>query len=220
MSGLCLPVALRLQAPTRLAKARPFRYQQLLNSRVLLYHAVRTYATPGRPKKGSVGEPSTRVKSAVKRAARVATSSDTPAVKKVAAKKQKAPTKKKAPVKKPKKVAKKAVKKVAKKTPVKKEKTPEQKAAKAAADERVKKRELVRVALKPPFKVEVTPWLEYIRANKSGYPDKGQDAAGIRKTFTEQIKRLSAGFRQLTPADREVCHSSLHKYPVADAQKI
>ena len=194
---------LRLPASARLA-LRPsiFSQQYDSSSRVLALSALRSYATPQKPRK-AVGEPSRPVKRAVKRAAKSPSTGE--AGEQLAEKKKAARAKKTAGTTK-KKTAPKAKKPAPPKKRVKKPLTEEEKTT-------AEIKALKKTALSPPpsgTKYSARNAFIAEATSKTGENSEGQKAI---------FKSASARWYQLTPAELEVsqisttrqspcCHSS------------
>ena len=140
----------------------------------------RLYATAGRPKKGSVGEPSSTVKRNVKRAAKDATPDDA-ATKKLRANKKTAASKEGNKIKKsvsPKQIAK-------EKARLHKEK---------ARLHREKIEELKKQALSPPSPgIRLTPYIVFFAQKMKG-----------RRVLGSNVRECAQEWRSLSPAEREV----------------
>lgn len=187
---------LRLPASARLA-LRPCIFSQHYDSRsrVLALSALRSYATPQKPRK-AVGEPSRPVKRAVKRAAKSPSTGE--------AGEQLAEKKKAARAKKPtgttkKKAAPKAKKPAPPKKRVKRELTEEEK---TKAEIKV----LKKTALSPP------PSGTRYTARTAFIAEETANTGEAREGQMVIFKNATARWNQLTPAELEVSQSSMTRY--------
>ena len=201
MFGRRAAVLLRFPLHHRLPLPSALRHQPDAASRAALYHAIRTYATPGRPR-NVVGEPSKPVKRSVKRAAPKATdAAESPAKRKVEAKKAKAKAKPK-PKAKPK----------AKAAKPKKELTVEQKERKAASLEKKKVLELKKLALKPPVVTQSNAYIEFFKEKSAQNAALKEKLSGGAKEQNQRVaehgKAVGAAWKELAASDVEVCHST------------
>jgi flagellar biosynthesis GTPase FlhF len=213
MLGRQVTAALRrpLQARLRSIAAPPT--QSSLCIRTFSY-APRLLTPAGRPKK-AVGEPSRPVKRAVKAKAKEPASTKTDAAAKKIAEKEKAAKKKAAEKEKKKKAA-----------AAKKEKpalTPEQVERKTAALQKAEIKDLKKAALEPPAKNGVrNAWLAFMkekgnelreRIASESESDGARTAEGrtshetIRAQLAAHSKNIAAAWKDVTPAEREVCIS-------------
>ncbi|CAK4032075.1 Hypothetical predicted protein [Lecanosticta acicola] len=181
---------LRLPVRSRLLRLTGYQCQHGTIARTPTVFAVRTYATPGRPKR-VVGEPSRPVKRSVKKAAAKPADGTSAAEKKTAVKKRKA----------------------AKKPAAKKQKAPltvEQKAEKKARSKKrsdaAKLKELKEAALKPPkVNARASPWMVFMqeKLREADPIPKGQGQDAVHKTLAQNVKNISSQFRNLSAAQLE-----------------
>lgn len=184
-----------------LLRARPLhpttvlRFSQNGSVRLPIILAVRSYATPGRPKK-VVGEPSRPVKRAVKKAASKPATGDSAAEKLVKTKKT-AATKKKA--KKPVKVALTPEQQAAakEKAALKKERTKLSDAKKKLADARVE-------ALKPPKKSRSSAYVVFFAEKMKSVSLSGKTRSEMNDTMASGAREVAAQYKALSPAELEV----------------
>jgi len=208
MLGRQVTAALRrpLQARLRSVAAPPT--QSSLCIRTFSY-APRLLSPVGRPKK-AVGEPSRPVKRAVKAKAKKPAATETDAAAKKVAEKEKAAKKKAAELK----------KKAAAKKKAKPALTPEQVERKKAALQRAEIKDLKKAALEPPVKSGVrSAWLVFSKekggelreriANESDSEGRATEGktplATIKSQLAAHSKNVSAAWKNVTPAELEVC---------------
>jgi hypothetical protein len=199
MLGRQVTAALRrpLQARLRAIAAPPT--QSSLCIRTFSY-APRLFIPAGRPKK-AVGEPSRPVKRAVKAKAKKPASTGTDAAAKKVAENEKAAKKKAAAE--------------AKKAKPARVLTPEQVEKKKAALQKAEMKDLKKAALDPPAQRGVrTAWTAFTKEKGGELRDRiasESESEGkttgvtIRTQLGEQSKRLSAAWKNITPAELEVC---------------
>lgn len=158
--------------------------------------AVRTYATPGRPKKGSVGATATRRKTVTKTTS-----------------KAKKPTAKKTPARKVKTEAQKQKELLQKeKAKAKKAATAErlqkQKKARAVKEKDTKARnhlrELKATALSPPSQTAGSAYIMFYKAKMANEPGR-LHSVGLR-TYAKEV---SSEYKALSGSELEVCHIRL-----------
>lgn len=209
-----IPIAFGSVTTSRQSVIRPFLI------------ARRTFATPGRPKKGSVGESSPRARKTVKKDATtkpsnkaVKTTSKTSTTKKPSATAEKKAAASKARVareqaRKAKEREKAAAKKLREKQRADKKKaatkkpkkvlTPEQKAAATAKLAKSNLAALKKQALSPPPITKGTAWVVYF--SEKAKELKGSLAGGsVIDKMGAKVKEAAAEYKNLSPADMEVC---------------
>lgn len=190
---------LRWPASTRLLSAT-LPSTAPTSARVL---AIRTYATPGRPK-SVVGEPSRPVKRAVKRAAAKPADGTSAAEKKLAASKRKAAAKRKQIVLTEEQKAEQQERLEAAQAALKarqakkKEKTKE-----LAAKEKLV--ELKKLALDPPVRPTASAYTSFTSEKiKALGPLVSEDGSKIG--LGDRMRAVAAQWKTLGPAEIEVCH--------------
>jgi len=219
MLGRQVTAALRrpLQARLRAIAAPPT--QSSLCIRTLSYAPRLLTPTAGRPKK-AVGEPSRPVKRAVKAKAKKPATTETDAAAKKIAEKEKAAKKKiaekeKAAKKKAAELEKKKKAKAAAAKKVKPALTPEKIERKKAALQKAAVIDLKKAALEPPvrnttqnayhmFMKEKGAELRQRIASESGSDGK-TTITTVRTQMAEFSKAISAAWKNITPAELEVC---------------
>jgi hypothetical protein len=201
MLGRQATAALRRPFQARLRSIAAPPTQSGLCIRTFSY-APRLLIPTGRPKK-AVGEPSRPVKRAVKAKAKKPASTETDAAADKIAEKEKAATKKAADLKKKKKPA-----------AAKKALTPEQVERKKAALQKAELKDLKKAALEPPVSGKRNAWVVFLK-EKSGDLREGiaseSESEGkatsttIRTQMADYSKKASAAWKDVTPAELEVC---------------
>ncbi|GAM86156.1 hypothetical protein ANO11243_041670 [Dothideomycetidae sp. 11243] len=182
-----------LAGPARQAPLRPLQFtaRTVASRNVIVPTFARAYATPGKPKKGSVGATSTTRRAAASKTKKPAAAKKTTTAKKPKAKKPKA--------KKPKKVARKKPK----------TKTPEQlaraKARKQSAAVKAKAakstqhiKELKQLALKPPPLQGESAYIVFFKA-KAANDNAHMKSIGV----TNFVKEVASEYRALNASERE-----------------
>jgi len=208
-----------IRLPLRFAAQSNTAFQ---SSGIGLLTTSRTYATPSKPKKGSIGESSSRAtrprkteeqkaKEKDEKEAKAAAAKEKAALKKAQdlEKKTKAQEKKKKQQEQAKKqkeraAAKKASAKTKAKKVVKTTLTEEQQARKKAREQQVELRKLKEQALSPPRQSNVTAWTMYNNEHITEAMKTREPGANTHEFLSKAVKEASAQYKHLNPSQLEV----------------
>jgi len=196
---------LRFPLRARLLRPLPYSGQTDVSARLpIVALALRSYATPGRPKK-VVGEPSRPVKRAVKRAASEPNTGDSAAEELVEAKKRNAVVKKKKKSAKktlsPEQEAAAAEKAALKKQQAKASAEKKKQRARVSADKQ-KLVDLRKQALEPPVLVKVNAWNVFTAERSKGISIPGTQEER-QQLFTKLVRERTEAWKSLSPAELE-----------------